>query len=88
MAETHSTHRVRATIHPALNCQGCTGSASRKPRQAGSPGSLRQKLWEGEIRDPVNDNRFIGTFEAASNVGSRLQFLHDERAVKHCLPGN
>jgi molecular chaperone DnaK len=29
---------------------------------AGSAGSLRFKLWEGEIRDPVTDNRFIGMF--------------------------
>jgi len=27
--------------------------------KAGSPGSLNFKLWEGEIDDPVNDNRFI-----------------------------
>jgi molecular chaperone DnaK len=31
--------------------------------KAGSAGSLRFKLWEGEIRDPVVDNRFIGMFE-------------------------
>lgn len=31
--------------------------------KAGSTGSLRFKLWEGEIRDPVADNRFIGMFE-------------------------
>lgn len=31
--------------------------------KAGSPGALRFKLWEGEIRSPVTDNRFIGTFE-------------------------
>jgi molecular chaperone DnaK len=31
--------------------------------KAGSAGSLRFKLWEGEIRDPVTDNRFIGMFE-------------------------
>lgn len=30
---------------------------------AGSPGSLKFKLWEGAIEDPVSDNRFIGMFE-------------------------
>jgi len=31
--------------------------------KAGSTGSIKFKLWEGEISDPVNDNRFIGMFE-------------------------
>jgi molecular chaperone DnaK len=31
--------------------------------KAGSTGSLRFKLWEGEVRSPVSDNRFIGMFE-------------------------
>jgi len=31
--------------------------------KAGSPSSLKFKLWEGEITDPINDNRFIGMFE-------------------------
>ena len=31
--------------------------------RAGSTGSFKFKLWEGEISDPVNDNRFIGMFE-------------------------
>lgn len=31
--------------------------------KAGSPKSIKFKLWEGEIRDPVTDNRFIGMFE-------------------------
>jgi molecular chaperone DnaK len=31
--------------------------------RAGSTGSIKFKLWEGEIADPVNDNRFIGMFE-------------------------
>lgn len=31
--------------------------------KAGSARSIRFKLWEGEIRDPVTDNRFIGMFE-------------------------
>lgn len=31
--------------------------------KAGSPGSLKFKVWEGEILDPVHDNRFIGMME-------------------------
>ena len=31
--------------------------------KAGSPGSIKFKLWEGEISDPINDNRFIGMFQ-------------------------
>jgi molecular chaperone DnaK len=31
--------------------------------KAGSAGSIKFKLWEGEIEDPINDNRFIGMFE-------------------------
>jgi len=30
---------------------------------AGAPGSIKFKLWEGGIEDPVSDNRFIGMFE-------------------------
>ncbi|WP_429193979.1 Hsp70 family protein [Aeromonas veronii] len=31
--------------------------------KAGSTGSLKFKLWEGDISEPINDNRFIGMFE-------------------------
>ena len=31
--------------------------------RAGGAGSVKFKLWEGEIEDPVDDNRFIGMFE-------------------------
>lgn len=31
--------------------------------KSGSTGSIKFKLWEGEITDPINDNRFIGMFE-------------------------
>jgi molecular chaperone DnaK len=31
--------------------------------KAGSTGSLKFKLWEGDIPDPITDNRFIGMFE-------------------------
>jgi molecular chaperone DnaK len=31
--------------------------------KSGSPGSLKFKLFEGDISDPITDNRFIGMFE-------------------------
>lgn len=31
--------------------------------KAGSTGSIKFKLWEGEITDPISDNRFVGLFE-------------------------
>jgi molecular chaperone DnaK len=31
--------------------------------KAGGAGSIKFKLWEGEISDSINDNRFIGMFE-------------------------
>jgi molecular chaperone DnaK len=31
--------------------------------RAGSPNSLKFKLWEGDISDPISDNQFIGMFE-------------------------
>ncbi|MEH8155121.1 Hsp70 family protein [Aeromonas caviae] len=31
--------------------------------KCGSAGSIKFKLWEGDISDPINDNRFIGMFE-------------------------
>ena len=33
--------------------------------KAGGTGSLNFKLWEGEIDDPINDNRFIGMLKIA-----------------------
>lgn len=31
--------------------------------KAGSPGSLNFPLWEGDIKEPITDNRFIGLFK-------------------------
>lgn len=31
--------------------------------RAGAPNSIKFKLWEGAIEDPITDNRFIGMFE-------------------------
>lgn len=36
---------------------------SEESLKAGTSNSIKFKLWEGEIVDPVEDNRFIGTFE-------------------------
>lgn len=36
---------------------------SEETLKAGSSNSIKFKLWEGEITDPIEDNRFIGTFE-------------------------
>jgi molecular chaperone DnaK len=36
---------------------------SEESLRAGAPGSIKLKLWEGSIEDPVSDNEFIGMFE-------------------------
>ena len=49
--------------------------------RAGSPGALNFKLWEGDIREPVEDNMFIDTFrvsgsdfeEGIISVGSEIR---------------
>lgn len=35
--------------------------------RAGSPGALNFKLWEGSIREPIEDNIFIGTFRVSGS---------------------
>jgi len=35
--------------------------------KVGSASAIRFKLWEGEIADPVHDNRFIGTFKISGS---------------------
>src|SRR3546814_11241604 len=44
--------------------------------KAGSAGSIKFKLWEGDISDPINDNRFIGMFELKGT-----DFRSEERSV-------
>lgn len=50
------------TRHP-----GCISyfrfNKAQETLRAGSVNSLKFKLWEGEITDPISDNRFIGMFE-------------------------
>lgn len=36
---------------------------SEESLRAGAPGSIKFKLWEGSIEDPIRDNEFIGMFE-------------------------
>jgi molecular chaperone DnaK len=43
--------------------KGKTSFKAEESLKAGSAGSIKFKLWEGEIADPINDNRFIGMFE-------------------------
>ncbi len=35
--------------------------------KAGAPGSINVKLWEGDIRNPVTDNRFIGAIKVTGS---------------------
>ena len=42
--------------------KGKTAFKTQESLRAGSAGSIKFKLWEGEISDPINDNRFIGMF--------------------------
>lgn len=35
--------------------------------RAGSPAALNFKLWEGDIREPIEDNKFIGTFRVSGS---------------------
>jgi molecular chaperone DnaK len=46
-----------------LPIKGSKTFKSEESLKAGSPGSIRFKLWEGEISDPIDDNRYVGTFE-------------------------
>jgi len=53
--------------------------------KAGSPKALLFRLWEGEIEDPITDNRFIGCFKIAGTdfehgaipAGEKLEFTFE-----------
>jgi molecular chaperone DnaK len=47
--------------------KGKTTFKAGESLKAGSSGSLKFKLWEGDISDPITDNRFIGMFEIKGN---------------------
>jgi molecular chaperone DnaK len=40
---------------------------SAESLKAGSAGAIRIKLWEGDIKDPIHDNRLIGTLKIAGS---------------------
>ena len=43
--------------------RGKTSFKAGESLKAGSASSIKFKLWEGDIFDPISDNRFIGMFE-------------------------
>ncbi|EEV6103135.1 TPA: Hsp70 family protein [Escherichia coli] len=43
--------------------KGIVTFKAQETLRAGSVNSLKFKLWEGEITDPISDNRFVGMFE-------------------------
>jgi molecular chaperone DnaK len=51
----------------ALPKKGRKSFKAAEPLAAGSRGSLNFKLWEGEIRDPLTDNRPIGVFKISGS---------------------
>lgn len=51
----------------ALPKKGKLSFRAAESLKAGSAASLNFKLWEGEIRDPVSDNRSIGTVKIAGS---------------------
>ncbi|MBN8807822.1 MAG: Hsp70 family protein [Sphingomonas sp.] len=47
--------------------KGVVTFRSGEALRAGSPGALNFKLWEGDIREPVEDNMPIGTFRVSGS---------------------
>ncbi|WP_296702463.1 Hsp70 family protein [Thiocapsa sp. UBA6158] len=50
-----------------LPVKGSCKLKSTESLKAGATGSLNFKLWEGDIEDPIHDNRFIGTMKIAGS---------------------
>lgn len=50
-----------------LPARGVQPFKAAEALRAGAPGSLKFKLWEGDIDHPVSDNTFIGLFEITGN---------------------
>jgi molecular chaperone DnaK len=48
-----------------LPVKGSRSYRAEETLKAGSPGALNFRLWEGEIEDEVQDNRFIGCFRVS-----------------------
>lgn len=47
----------------ALPKKGVLVVRAEESLKSGSPGALNFQLWEGECKDPITDNRFIGLFK-------------------------
>ena len=47
----------------SLPKKGMRTFRSDETLKAGAPGSIKFKLWEGTIEDPIRDNQFVGIFE-------------------------
>ncbi len=47
--------------------KGVVTFRSGEALRAGSSGALNFKLWEGDIREPIEDNVFIGTFKVSGS---------------------
>ena len=50
-----------------LPAKGMVKFLSGESLRAGSPGALNFKIFEGDIREPVEDNQFIGTFKVSGS---------------------
>lgn len=50
-----------------LPARGVQSFKAGESLRAGAPGSLKFKVWEGDIAHPVSDNTFVGLFEIAGN---------------------
>ena len=50
---------------------------SAEALKSGSPGALNFKLWEGEIEDPVTDNRPVEFFQFVGKILMRGLFLRE-----------
>lgn len=50
-----------------LPARGIQRFKATESLRAGSPGSLKFKVWEGDIDHPVSDNTFVGLFEITGN---------------------
>ncbi|MFG1384459.1 Hsp70 family protein [Xanthobacter versatilis] len=50
-----------------LPARGVQRFKATESLRAGTPGSLKFKIWEGDIDHPVSDNTFVGLFEVSGN---------------------
>lgn len=50
-----------------LPAKGVERFKATESLRAGAPGSIKFKVWEGDIAHPVSDNTFVGLFEITGN---------------------